>query len=377
MYKIIVTSFLFLLSISVLRSQSGNLQDGILNPYWDFYAKNYLNGNCSGKGNTGIASENGIWGVMLNPGTLQTDTKFQFNIQYSYKTSQPWLRNVGLTNEMNLQQNWPFSGSAGLAYKINKNFQTGFIYSNPTSMNFSLGKIIRTDEFGNEISSYDGLEKYSIHSFIIPFVFNIKNFSAGINLSYSLYRNVTNLEFSVNSDGTTFKFNRFNASLGITLMPYKGLRFGAVFTPGFKTNVDINIANVIPNTSNFPWKAGLGIEYQIAKSNVKLSADYNYANISSVSTSYRDRHNINIGAEYALKNNLTLQAGLFTIFDNRKDVSGIRWIDPVGEYTQYFVTFGASMKVKNFNINASILDSHISPGIIKNTYVNIGLTSNF
>src|SRR5918912_3580903 len=96
--KTIITFLAILLSIHVTLSQSSSNEDIIISPFWDFYSTNYLSTKSSGKGYTGIASENDISGILLNPASVTFDTKYQMNVQYTFKTRQPWLTSLGLSD---------------------------------------------------------------------------------------------------------------------------------------------------------------------------------------------------------------------------------------------------------------------------------------
>ncbi len=96
--------------LSSLPSFSQNNEDNILSPFWDYYSNNYLNTLSAGKGFTGIASESDITGFMLNPASIKLDTKYQLNVQYTFKSNGSWFGE----NEFLKQQ--LFYGSAGFGW---------------------------------------------------------------------------------------------------------------------------------------------------------------------------------------------------------------------------------------------------------------------
>lgn len=86
----------------------------------------------------------------------------------------------------------------------------------------------------------------------------------------------------------------------------------------------------------------------------------------------------NLGAEYKTSKATFLRFGFFTFFDNRTfDDLNISYYFEKGKFTQYFLTAGFTYKTKNIDITGSVLDSHISPGMIKNTYFNTSISYNF
>ena len=371
---------IFLIAIlfsSTLYSQPApNPQDVIINPFWEFYTANYLSTVSAGRGFTGVASINDISGSSLNPASVYIDKKYQVNVQYTYKTDQPWL--PGLSSSLNLKH-LPPSLSAAFGYRINKTFQTGFIYSNPQSMNFDLGVIIRTDEFGNEIGRYDGYEKYSTNSFSIPFVYTGKRISLGLNLNYTMFTSKSNIQsgISVSNSDLTASTNRFNIDAGFLFKLSNNFSIGGKVTPGYLSKVKYTFSDgTVTENSNarFPWKASAGLEYTNPDKRLRLDLDYSFEGTSSVSE-LKNRNDFHFGGEYDINKIWTARAGFFTLMDYRN--SSVNFLDPVGKYDQLFFSLGSTVKFNSLKISLAILDSHISPGMIKNTYLNAGATYNF
>lgn len=375
---------LIILTPSLLISQNREYEDIFLGSFWDFYTPNFLNTQSNGKGYTGIASDGDISSIIINPASVNLDNKYQVNIQYTYKTKQPWLQSIGISDLALKQQ--LFSGSVGFGYRINKNAQTGFIYNNPAGMYFDIGEVIRTDEFGNELGRYNAYYDISKHSFNIPFIYSYKNFSAGINLNF-IYSVITIPGESVTSishpdgyyNGEKFrgKTTYFKGDLGIIHKFNNGISLGLTLSTGGKSKVTYTYPDNIQEDnikSTIPWKAGVGIQFQIPKTTWKFSADYRFVNNSEIDK-LKNRNDFYFGIENTITKNLNLRAGFFTLFDFRNDK--ITWGEPVGNYDQYFITLGGSYKLKKVAVNIALLTSEFSSGTIKNTYVNGGLTFNF
>ncbi|HEY3250585.1 MAG TPA: hypothetical protein VGK25_05650, partial [Ignavibacteria bacterium] len=157
------------------------------------------------------------------------------------------------------------------------------------------------------------------------------------------------------------------------------ISIGAKVVSGGKSEVKSSFPSIVGGEqiqiANYPWKTGAGIEYSFNK-NIKVSADYNYTN-TSMQEGLKDRHDAHIGIEGNITEKWTLRGGFFTLLDYRKTQPDFEWLDPIGDYDQYFITFGVGFKQNNFAANIAVLTSQFSPGIIKNTYVNGGLTLNF
>ncbi|MCC7158481.1 MAG: hypothetical protein IT281_02970 [Ignavibacteria bacterium] len=381
MKKRILASIIFLILVSgQLITQSNRTDDDImLNPFWDFYSFNYLNSPSAGRGFTGIAAmDNDVSGILLNPASMNISTKAQLNFQYTFKTSQDWLPGLNLGIKLKQQL---FSSSAGFGYRLNKQMQTGIIYSNPSGYYFDLGKIIRTDEFGNEIGQYDMYYSVRQHDLTIPFVYSGKNFSTGIgvDLIYSLFtappEGFTTLEDP--TGGEDLKGSSYFATLrgGFIYSITPDFNFGLTFTTGGKSKVKYRYPVGVADQSashTFPWKAGVGLQYEPVGSKLRLNLDYDYSRTSVVST-LKDRHDFHIGAEGEIDKNWILRGGFFTLLDYRNTTDN-NFVDPAHEYDQYFITFGGSYIKKNYRINLALLTSQISPGKIKNLYINFGMT---
>jgi len=350
---------------------SQDYYDVMINPFWDFYSNNYLNAISSGKGYTGISENGNISSTRLNPAALDITNKFQADLQYTYKTEQPWLEYIA--DDINLTPNI-FSLSAGFGYKINKNFNVGILYSNPSSITLDLGKIIITNEFGQEIGSYEAYEKYETHSFSVPLACIIENFRFGVNLNYTLHRRYLNFDDSI----YTGKFDKFNFQAGVIYRPIKHLSFGASFTPQISGNSENSFEHVAQEEETkvlMPMTFTVGFDYMFKGNFLKIAGDYTYVNLSA-RDNLKDRNQVHFGIEYIVNKNWEVRTGFFTFADPR-DLSGNNWGNPQDNYDQVFLTIGTTYKISGFGISLAIMDSHISSGIIKNTFANAGINYDF
>jgi hypothetical protein len=365
--RIAIICILIMSSFSILSQPH---EDAMINPFWDLYSFNYLNTESAGRGFTGIASDNNISGVLLNPASVILESKYQINAQYTYKTSNRWL--TVFTDDMYIKQQL-FSGSLGFGFRINKKFQSGLVYNNPTGMYFDGGKIIGDVEYYNDVM---------FHSFNVPFVYSEKNFRLGININYIHARVTTPGEVHIPpvSENISATNNHFRVGIGFVNKFKNGLSIGFKSLSGGRSTVSYeNPPGVIQEeeTSDavYPWKFGAGLQYDFKAAKFKILFDYNltYHNMENLA----ERHDFHFGIEKELAVNWIVRGGFFTLLDYRKDSPEIHWIDPIGEYSQYFITIGLGYKQKDFQANISALTSEISPGMIKTTYLNGGLTFNF
>lgn len=375
---VVIFIFIALYPINRLQSQT-EIVDSYFSPIMEFYSNNYLGGYSSGRGNAGIASESGLSGVLLNPASLNLKKNSELNFQYTVKTIQP-LDFLYSNSDIAMRQNWFFSGSAGIAFKINKNINAGIMYSNPSSMLFYNGEVTQSNG-----TSFDQYSRFHIHSIRAPISIQFKKFSLGVSFIYNIYVNVshgliTTLE---NPDGTdsdvTSSISRFNMQFGAIYRPFPSFSVGVTFTPGFKSTINTFYSPIPSNISfvaRYPAKGGIGLSYEVPNTNIKLYADYNYIN-TKVIEGYKDWHNFNIGADFNIKKNITLRGGFFTYLRPEENTDNVQFIVSPSTYNQVFLTAGATFRFKDSDLTLSLLDSHISGGKIANTYLNVSFSPQF
>jgi len=350
--------------------------DLLLSPFWDFYSDNRLSATASGRGYTGIAGDNDLSGIVLNPATLKQDSKWQFYGEYIYKSKVPWL--AGLVSDLDLKESHP-ALFAGVSYKINNYFQIGAAYANIKSFKFDLGTVITTNKFGEPTGEDDASYNISFNSISIPLVYNFKNIlRLGANLNINLISNHADLSTVQGKSN----FIKFIPDFGIVYKPVSELSVGVTFTPETKQNVETEIT--YPDTSItftyreanvFPMHVGMGLKYNFVKIPLSIYGDFKYVNTSAISNLV-DRKDFHFGLEYNVTPIVTLRTGLFTLADYREN--GIAWVDEVGTYSEVFGTIGGTVNYKNFNVHLGIMDSHIfSSGKIKQTHINAGFGYKF
>jgi len=346
--------------------------DVLINPYWYFYSDNHLDAVSSGKGRTGIGSLGDISSVSINPASFDIDKKYQVNVQYTYRTNQPWLQGLGIS-DLYLKQN-VFSGLAGFGYKVNKELNIGLVYSNPYSMDINLGEIIRTNEFGQELGRYEAVDRYSAHNFSVPLSYKFKSFRVGLTLNYTLHRRYFNLEY----DNFVIKFDRFNADAGILVDITEGLTFGLKFRPEAKGQAKYysDSTLLIDEYTDvlLPMQIGTGISYTLQKNNLTFAADYTFTHGSKID-GQSDQHNFNFGVQYPLNKYWTIRGGFFNTPEPRDLNSNYGNLQE--SYSQLFLTAGASVKSDIAIFTFAVMDSHISSATLKYTFINCGFSLNF
>jgi len=364
---------------SIAYSQTREIEDYFLGPAQDFYGYNYLNGPNSGKGNTGVAGENDLSAALLNPAAFTMSKKYSFNLQYTYKTT----NEVSYTYEMGPSYRYDLKHIAptvqgGFGIKLMKNLNAGILYSNTSS-----NKYIFKDVGGITVNN-DWTESINMHSFNLPVTYDFGKVSVGLNPNFNYVRGfMTGVSTITEPDGTgeiSKYYSRFNVQVGLKADPVENFSFGITFTMPYTAVVKSDDDLYPTNTevvSKSPAKLTAGIEFTGEKKNFTLSADYNFQQTSKLN-GYKDKHDFNIGGEYSLNNSTTLRSGFFTVFDIRDfDDEDTGFPGKAGDFSQYFVTCGLSYKINNFDLSASLLDSHVSMGLIKLTIINAGFTYGF
>jgi hypothetical protein len=376
MNRLIIASLFF--TSSFLFSQTIEVEDFVMSSEGELYSLNYLNGESNGRGNAGIGTTQDIMGALLNPGSLRINSLNQAGLQYTYKTSQKW--NVSNIAGDYFYETIHLFPSVYVAYgkKINKNISTGFIYTNPA------GEKTDFRGFTSIGGGNDFYYEYNVHSFNIPVSYDFGMLSAGVNLNFTYHRNfihgVTTITEPDRYQDAVRSFSRFNVQGGLLFTPSKVFSAGITFTPGFKGYPESDIQEVSPSfkvVSKFPMRAGAGIKYTPVKNKLNLYLDYNFVQTSEL-TGYKDRHDFNFGGDIILNKNLTVRAGAFSFFDNRDfDRSTVTFPHPKGEHEQIFLTGGFTANFNKIEITGSVMDSHISKGFVKITYINLGAAVNF
>ncbi|MBE2219822.1 MAG: hypothetical protein IAE90_16555 [Ignavibacteria bacterium] len=376
--KALILALMF--TASLVYSQTREIEDYIMSPEHDFYGYNYLNGPNAGRGNTGIAGENDISGVMLNPASLVIKSKYSAGLQYSYKTTNEISYSFEMSNggyAYDLKHIAP-ALQGGFGMNVTKTLGAAILYSNPGSIRFVY------KNFGGGVNDGELTEDYSIHTVILPVTYDLGKIKLGIAPSFSFYRaKMTGVSTITQPDGTgevNSYFDRFNIQAGMKVNPVNNFSIGLTFTPGFIADLKSD-EDPYPATfkviSKQPFKLSAGIEYIGAKQKFRLSADYNFQQTSKLN-GYLDKHDFNIGGEYSVNKSLALRAGFFTIFDIRDfEDEDVSFPGKAGDFSQYFLTCGLSYKINNFDLSASLMDSHVSMGLIKLTIINAGFTYGF
>ncbi|MDD5362850.1 MAG: hypothetical protein PHN88_12000 [Ignavibacteria bacterium] len=379
MKKLYLSLVISVLLISTeIFSQTRENYDYLINPRHDFYSLNYQSAVNAGKGYTGIASSGDIMSTSLNPASLDIPQKFNFYTGYIFKSNLD-------SKTSNLIDNAGFvhpTASIGFGCRLNKNFQAGFVYRNDRNIEYTHNNY--TVYVGNEDNDYSLV--FTSHTFSIPLTYEYKFLKFGINANLVLLHSRQKFYDNFANQNTDASLNklRFIPDFGIRVKLNDFISAGLTYTPGIEQDLSGDSTSTINYRSNnktyFPAKIGAGVEIGLLNNTLMLSADYRFErtsvfqNYQDVDTSniYKDRHNINFGAEYKVDKNFVLRTGFFTFLDNNKVKSFVKNDD------QYFMTFGAGYEYKNMKVNASMMSSSIikSANVGHNLY-NIGVSYGF
>lgn len=335
----------------------------INHPFFNFYAENFLLTKNAGMGNTGIATHNDLSGTLLNPATINIEKDLQVIGGYQFKNSIPWLTELGV-EDLSFE-NKPPEMMIGVGYKINKNFHAGLLYYNQYSIQWNLGDLIITDEFGNPIYTVnDAYVNYNTNNISLPVSYKSKYIDAGVDLTLINY-NSGNKTYSYSAKSVysdTESFWKFIPKIGIIIKPLEILSIGLSFFPQYQENVKPNFVGS-ENTimTYFPAVINAGTEIRLNENKLNINFDYSYKNTSRQSDDFKDINELRIGAGYKINNILEIRAGFFNIPDIRVRESSSEFND----ISQYYLTIGGSISSGGLAINIAYLNSTL----LSNTYV--------
>jgi long-subunit fatty acid transport protein len=366
---IVFFSFYFIANV---YCQIGKQEDLITNPGWEFYSDNTLSSVSSGKGFAGVASTGDVSSVVLNPASLNINKKFQIYSGYTLKST----INRSIYGMSSYIKTALPSILIGGVYKINNNFQAGFIYRNDYSFRIIYGNASTPilPEGGAELEY-----KFATHSFSIPLSFNYKWLKIGADLNMTYYRHdaITNTNDPINGHSNLW---RFVPQFGFIISPNKIFSFGATFTPGFTDSTEYVMDYSTTSAKwvvKYPNRIGIGTELRLMNDKLALSVDYQYSGTSKLRF-YKDMHNIHFGAEYKINESWKIRSGFYTLMDFRAEDPRISYSDKIGAYDQYFITFGGTFKIKNSAFNLAFMDSHLfTNSIMHHTKISAGYSCDF
>lgn len=372
MRKFAIMGIIFLLS-GIAYSQSYYYsQDIVINSLWDFYAENKLSAVNAGKGYTGVAAENDLSGITLNPASFEPVNKFQVTASYEMKSTVQWY-----SSDTYLKGIHP-TVFAGVGYKFNNNFFTGLVYENKNNFKLDLGEIIITNEYGNITGYSEAYERYTTNNFTVPVVYKSKYLKAGINLSAIYYKGFT--KYGDLSDyQLTTGFWKFIPTLGIVSSPVEEFSFGLTYSPSYKQTIEWTSgkpANSFTNTSPnyYPATLTAGTELKVLDKRLIFDLDYRFSN-NSINRYQKDRHGLNFGVQYSAMTDLILRTGFFTALDYR---DGSNYMDEVGKYNTYYLTFGGTYKYKGYSLSMSLINGDlIRKTIVSHTRLGATLSYDF
>jgi len=368
MRRLIFCSIALVLFTSSLLSQT-IYYETIINPFWDFYSRNYLSVENAGKGYTGVASEDGLLSSTLNPASFNPGKKYSAEISYGLQTNTKYLPGI---DDIILKNNFP-SGNIAVGYRYNDNFSIGLKYGNDNNYKLDFGEMSITNELGVEIGKSDLYESFNTHTFSIPVVYSSKYFNLGINLNLIIFHSNMHGPFTneQNPEGfgvsdITSDNTQFIPDFGIILKPLKNLSLGFTFTPRSEFEISRNFDQRNEITKTFiPMKISAGAAYKFFDERLSIEANYRYENTSKKLEDIRtlpyqilfnDRNDFNIGLDYLLNKNINLRTGFFTLLNKQIYDSSI-----IAEnlLDQYFLTLGGSYRYKDFSFELAILSSEI------------------
>lgn len=360
------------LIILFLLSQEVTVTYTDIAPFNDFYSNNRISSQACGRGYTGIASTGDLSSILINPASLSLENKTNYYSEYIFKNSVGWDNRIDFEPtqqeddpDLYLQELHP-NFFAGHAFSINDFIQIGATYRVENSYAIVPNSTYYASNF---------ISVFKNCSFSIPIAFNYRNLlRVGIDIIYS--------SFYIEQSYEHLKFDKIRAKFGAIYSPDENIFLGLTYLPGTKkTTITYYtygtglVFSTVFESIVLPLEIGAGICYKLPSIPLSFSIDYNFCNTSEVEN-LADRHDIHLGLEYDITENLKLRTGAFTQIDYRSSES--QEDSEMSNFTQIFTTFGLSYKIGSLKLNLSFMDSHLlSSGSIKQTYLNTGISYGF
>jgi len=348
-------------------------------PFNDFYSNNRIGSQACGRGYTGIANTGDLSSVLINPASLSLENKTNYYSEYIFKNTVGWYYDTYDEDIYSLYF-YPYLYDS---LDINQEADSPDAYLQELHPNFFTGHAFSINDFIQIGATYRVENSYAVghdntyhnsnfktNTFSVPIAFNYRNLlRVGIDIIY--------LSFYIEQTYEHLKFDKIRAKFGVIYSPLKNLSLGLTYLPGTKETITINYSSgtIIYGPIVFPLKIGAGLCYKLNSIPISFSADYNYSNTSEVEH-FVDRHDIHLGLEYDLNDNLKLRTGFFTQRDYRNEETQEN--SGMNNFTQIFNTFGLSYKISSLKLNLSFMDSHfLSSGSVEQTYFNTGISYGF
>ena len=359
-------------------------------PTFNFYSDNHLSVIASGRGYTGVASRGDLSLALINPASLELDKNKQFYFEHGIKNDIDWMKDY--MDDIRVRKYKP-GNVYGFGMRIKKNIQFGIMYSKSSSYHYDIEKLYYYDYSIDKLDSLHFQAKVSISSVSIPITYSYKNhLKVGLIVFFNQCVS-ENHEFFYNQYGVplvvTGKVNFIlsRIKLGMLITPFKNFDFGISYLLEESDMIikDVgSLGRMIYTENTFPMELIVGATYRLRKIPVIFLFDYKNSNDSKYFY-LENQNNFHFGIEFFYKENIIFRSGFFTQFDYRNLDAKIiydteeenYWFDD-SSYDQYFITFGFSYLWKILKFNFSIMDSHLfSPGTVKQTYINSGLSIDF
>jgi len=358
--KLSVLLFLLLLTqlVSAVIVHDLDNKNWIYAPYLDFYFDNFLGTKAVGRGYSGVADFGSIESTLLNPASMQIESKTDFYYEFGTKNNIKYWENTELTPHKN---GYMFGG----VIKIGDQLQAGVIYGIKSNVNYDIRK--ESIEYGHNAGIYQIYFNKSCSIVNIPISYQLnENLSLGASLNFELYKSLQSQVLPTYYGLKYFEakadFNLVRVSLG-SIYKLNNFSFGASFLTQTEKIITERMDDykLTYEPNEFPWELRAGLTYKLSHIPLNFLADLNYSN-TSVYEEYKNKIDFNLGSEYTFRS-LVLRLGYFSQLDFRdldfKDIAGEDYWENTVNQERHFATMGASFAWKALEFSAAYITSEL------------------
>lgn len=258
--------------------------------YYNAYSQNYINTLASGRGNTGVAKEENVENVLLNPAGFSTNHTEMY-IEFMAKPEQ---REIGHNHEENYQANQPFT-FIGFGFTALNNLSSALYYSMPNSIKYERYAI---DDYGTALIQYRK-PQYNHYSFGFANSYMLNNLSLGFDANYNIH-SIDNMLINGSSSKIDINEGCFSFNTGLLYKVNNRLNLGLAY----KHSSEVNFESEYKDWDvTVPAKLSAGLSYYYSKDSV-INLDFERRMNSQMSEHYDDLNIVKLGLEQQIRNSI-------------------------------------------------------------------------
>ncbi|HPF09326.1 MAG: hypothetical protein PHU99_03995 [Candidatus Cloacimonetes bacterium] len=345
----------------------------MINPIYDFFSRNYLGVEASGRGYTGSSILGSAQSFALNPAAMLVDSARVF-LEANIK---PPLDAEGLGYNSRYSSTSPIS-MFGFSFPLGSRFAAAISYNNPKS--------IILDDFSIEINQgADMITRYPtyfVHQGTASLAYHVSDkLHLGLNLHNQLHYLDDVLFLRTYDRQKDYKYS-LRVQPGII---YGNNHWGAGLSGSLPTPIKWDLKYAVYDTE-LPLEINAGAHY--AFDDYRVAADVRYRQDSEINEVFNDHYSMHLGGEKRVLNNI-FRAGYFYSSDvfsgtivlpmnstASADTSmfwdAVSTSLPISDTAQHFVSLGFTHLFRDGSLNLALM--HALIGEQRQTQINLSLS---